>query len=127
MTTRIGKVFTFEAAHHLPLHDGKCQRPHGHTYRVEVTFLGDTIDVGPKHGMVYDFGDIAAVWKEELEPLLDHRDLNETAEVEETTAELLAEWIYSVFYDRIAAEGVDVVVESVRVWETSNAWAEYPA
>ena len=32
----IGKTFTFEAAHWLPHHPGKCWKLHGHTWTVEV-------------------------------------------------------------------------------------------
>ncbi|NES98612.1 MAG: 6-carboxytetrahydropterin synthase QueD, partial [Desertifilum sp. SIO1I2] len=34
----IYKEFRFEAAHHLPHHDGKCRRLHGHSWvgRVQV-------------------------------------------------------------------------------------------
>lgn len=38
--TTIGKTFTFEAAHHLEHHRGKCRRPHGHSYKLEVMVTG---------------------------------------------------------------------------------------
>lgn len=122
--TRIGKRFTFEASHHLPDHDGKCRRPHGHSYAVEVTFVGSAHVDGPKRGMVVDFGDISDVWKRYLEPGLDHRDLNETlaGEVSVTTAESIAAFIHLQLRHHFGE-----VVERVRVWETANAWAEYPA
>ena len=31
------KIFTFDAAHHLTKYHGKCERPHGHTYKLVVT------------------------------------------------------------------------------------------
>ena len=43
---RIGKSFTFEAAHRLgelPEHH-KCARVHGHSYAVEVTLACSTLD-----------------------------------------------------------------------------------
>ena len=36
----ITKTFRFESAHHLPGHSGKCARPHGHSYRLEVAVRG---------------------------------------------------------------------------------------
>ena len=35
MRTRVSRSLAFEAAHHLPWHAGKCQRLHGHHYRLE--------------------------------------------------------------------------------------------
>lgn len=122
MRGRICKSFTFDAAHQLPNHDGKCANLHGHTYRVEVEFAGRVIEEGPKQGMVVDFGDVKRVWKEHLEPLLDHRYLNETlSELEVTTAELIAFWIFT----RFGAHAL--MPERVRVWETPTSWAEYPS
>ena len=48
----IGKTFTFEAAHWLPGHTGKCNALHGHTWTVEVELKGD---VDSNTGMVIDF------------------------------------------------------------------------
>jgi 6-pyruvoyltetrahydropterin/6-carboxytetrahydropterin synthase len=124
MPTRIGKQFRFEAAHHLPDHDGKCRRPHGHSYRVEVTLAGDLEDAGPKNGMVHDFSDVSRFWKHELEPHLDHQDLNLTLadDCDPPTAELIARYLYRRFMGELGDD-----VERVRVWETESSWAEYPA
>lgn len=99
MLTRITKRWSFDAAHHLPDHDGKCSRPHGHTYTVELVVIGEPQDQegNPKAGMVLDYGQLAAIWEERLEPLLDHRNLNETigqAGCWPTTAENIAAWIF---------------------------------
>src|SRR5882724_8346352 len=53
----IFREFTFEAAHRLPnVPEGhKCQRLHGHSYRVTVHVSGP---VDPATGMVMDFADI---------------------------------------------------------------------
>ena len=40
-----------------------------------------------ERGMTYDFGDIKAIYKNYLEPHLDHRYLNETLPYMNTTAE----------------------------------------
>jgi 6-pyruvoyl-tetrahydropterin synthase len=36
----ICRTFTFEAAHHLPNYKGKCSRPHGHGFKLEVEVSG---------------------------------------------------------------------------------------
>lgn len=71
---QISKDFgTFDAAHQLPLHDGKCANLHGHTYRVEATFSG-LIETGanPQQGMVVDFGVVKDIYKRRVETRLDH-------------------------------------------------------
>lgn len=120
---RICKSWTFDAAHRLPEHDGKCRNPHGHTYKVEAVFEAERVQTsGPKQGMVIDFGDVSSFWKAELEPLLDHKDLNVTLaeHVDPTTAENLAAWIFEMFEVL-----TDLPIVAVRVWETPSAWAEY--
>lgn len=34
------KKFSFDAAHYLPSYEGKCERLHGHTYRLTVMLEG---------------------------------------------------------------------------------------
>ena len=55
-TLSITKEFTFEAAHWLPDHQGSCNRPHGHSYILEIEVEGETRREGPAKGMVMDFG-----------------------------------------------------------------------
>lgn len=114
----IGKSFTFDAAHQLLHHDGKCRFLHGHTYRVCVEVSGPLEQEGPKQGMVVDFGDVKDVWKREVEPLCDHKFLNDTLPLENTTAEEIAGWMLGVFRGHL---GVGVV--AITVWETADSWA----
>jgi len=114
VTTRIGRTYRFESAHHLPhLPEGhKCRNLHGHNYRVDVVVRG-TLD---GRGFVRDFAEIDA----ELAPLIkivDHRLLNEVPGLENPTAEIIAAW----FYERITE------CESVRVYENHECWAEVMA
>ena len=75
MKIRITKEFDFEAAHALDGYIGKCKDIHGHSYHLEMTFIGT-----PKRekglsdcGMVVDFGDIKKIVKTQILPLFDHR------------------------------------------------------
>lgn len=128
---RIGKRFTFEAAHRLPNHDGKCARPHGHSYVVEVVISGDTeyAHGHPKQGMVLDFSELGAVMKARVIDRLDHQDLNVVLAdvVSVTTAENIARWILgelrAALIDKLPG-GTFGEVESVKVWETATSWAE---
>ena len=111
LTTRIGRIYRFESAHHLPLlpEGHRCRNLHGHNYRVEVVVSGK---LDPR-GFVMDFAEMDAA----IMPIIkevDHRLLNEIAGLENPTAEIIASW----FFQRI--EGC----ESVRVYENDDCWAE---
>lgn len=91
----IAKEFSFDAAHQLPYHDGKCARLHGHTYKCKLFLKSDRLILdGPKKAMVQDFGDVKGVFKPLMDTYLDHHFLNDTLETDETTAEYIAQWIY---------------------------------
>lgn len=50
--------FTFDAAHRIPGHPGKCAYLHGHTYHLEVTVGSERLDALE---MVMDFDDLRAL------------------------------------------------------------------
>ncbi|HMA37755.1 MAG TPA: 6-carboxytetrahydropterin synthase QueD [Chloroflexia bacterium] len=116
------KTFRFEAAHQLPGHLGKCARPHGHSYQLEVTLRGPIKDApgAPDHGMVMDFGDLAALVKATVIERLDHYDLNEVTGLH-TTAENLAHWIWDTL---VAAGLADALLYRIRLWETESGYVE---
>ncbi len=60
---RVTKEFGFETAHVLDNYDGKCKNIHGHSYKLYVTILGETISdpSNIKNGMVMDFGDLKKI------------------------------------------------------------------
>jgi 6-pyruvoyltetrahydropterin/6-carboxytetrahydropterin synthase len=95
MSWILGKEFTFEAAHKLPNHTGKCFRLHGHTFRMTVYVQGETLQSsGPETGMVTDYAVIKGLVKPILDVHLDHHYLNETTGLKDPTSEALAKWIY---------------------------------
>ena len=56
------KKFTFEAAHQLTKHQGKCSRLHGHSWVGYVYVSGDNLkQSGSEAGMVMDYGEIKKV------------------------------------------------------------------
>lgn len=118
---RIGKQFTFEAAHQLGgLPAGhKCSRLHGHSYVVEVVLTATELS-GP--GFVADFADLDPV-KRQLADVYDHRNLNEIIDVQPTSenlARVLFEWCTAnVVLPRTAS------IEAVRISETLATWAQY--
>jgi len=105
------RIFYFDAAHFLPDYKGKCERVHGHTYRLEVEVEKDLGD----DGMVTDFNEIKQVVNREVVEKLDHSSLNDL--LPNPTAENITEWIWSVLSDKLP-------VSRVRVWEGEGKWVE---
>ena len=98
MKFTLRKEFTFEAAHKLPHHDGKCQRLHGHSWKMRVVVAGDMLTMnGPKTGMLMDYAEISKIVKPLVESHLDHHYLNETLAIDSPTSEYLACWLYNYF------------------------------
>jgi len=71
---RVTKKFSFEMAHALEGHDGKCRNIHGHSYYLFVTLIGKPIieKDDPKNGMVMDFADLKEIVNNEIINPLDH-------------------------------------------------------
>jgi 6-pyruvoyltetrahydropterin/6-carboxytetrahydropterin synthase len=86
---RIRRSFEFEAAHHLPLHPGKCRSLHGHSYRLVVSVERS---VDPVTGMALDFAELKAAVRDHVVDVLDHRLLNDI--MDNPTAEVIARWIW---------------------------------
>lgn len=74
MKIRVSKDFDFEMAHALDYHDGKCKHLHGHTYRLNITILGEpkTDSEATDSGMVMDFGDLKKIVKRVIIDPYDH-------------------------------------------------------
>ncbi|MGH8921306.1 MAG: 6-carboxytetrahydropterin synthase QueD [Acidimicrobiales bacterium] len=115
MRTRITRSFSFEAAHQLPRHPGKCRRLHGHHYRLAVTVEGP---VG-ENGMVVDFADLEEVVDREVVQRWDHRCLNEF--LDNPTAELVAAEAWTL----LGKAGLALV--GLRLWETPDSSVELQA
>jgi len=86
------KSFRFDASHTLDrqIEAEASKRIHGHSYRAEVTLRGET---DPKTGMVTDFGLLERTLAEVGEGL-DHRLLDNVADLGPATMENLAAWIW---------------------------------
>ena len=110
---QIRKSFTFEAAHVLPHHPGKCARLHGHSYRLDVALDGPLQATGPAAGMVEDFEVVTRIVKAAVIDALDHRSLNEL--MDNPTAENIAVWIWG----RRAGELSQL--SELTLWETPKA------
>ena len=120
----VAKEFVFSAAHQIRMHGGKCERLHGHNWRIRVHARASTLN---RIGMVVDFADLAAIVAE-LCGRFDHRNVNEVPPFDElnTTAENLARYFYVEANRRLAqSEGGRVTVSKVEVWENQGSLATY--
>jgi 6-pyruvoyltetrahydropterin/6-carboxytetrahydropterin synthase len=117
MQAELTKTFFFEAAHWLPNvpEDHKCRRVHGHGYRIDVQVAGE---VDARTGMVMDFGRLKSVVGPVIDRL-DHRLLNDTPGLDNSTSEMLAKYLW----DRIAPDLPEL--SAVTVWESGTSRCVY--
>jgi 6-pyruvoyltetrahydropterin/6-carboxytetrahydropterin synthase len=110
----------FDAAHSLRGYPGECHKLHGHTWDVEVTVAGDTLD---DVGIVYDFKTL----KDDLRGVLGGYDHCLLDEVEPFTGlNATAENLARVIFERMSAVvGGSVRVVEISVWESPIAKLTY--
>lgn len=119
----ISREYTFDATHRLEGHRGKCSRIHGHTFVVVVSLSGPQVSnvVGASdRGMLLDFGDLDEVVKPLVERLDHHFIASENSrgckesltaipgdvvfiDVERTTSELLARWLWDQIVPKLSS------------------------
>jgi 6-pyruvoyltetrahydropterin/6-carboxytetrahydropterin synthase len=115
---------TFAAGHYLRNYKGKCENPHGHNYRVQLTLKGRELD---KAGLLLDFRDLKHVMKHVIEQL-DHKMINdvEPFTVLNPSAENLAKYFYDESNQRLQEHTQNrVSVKQVTIWETDTSVATY--
>ena len=113
----------FSAAHFLSHYQGKCEKLHGHNYRVRLWTRGEALDGG---GMLADFSLLKKVLKEILD-VLDHSNLNDLAVFgNDPSAERIAKYIFEKAEEALPVQGVDSgLLWAVDVFETSGSMARY--
>ena len=117
MILTVCKKFTFEAAHRLPKHKGKCKNFHGHHYILEVT-IGASLLNGD--GMIIDFGDLKEIVNKNIIDIYDHQNLNDFWVT--PTAEIMVRDIaikLSLLFDKDNRR-----LEKLRLYETPDSYAE---
>ncbi|OOF38105.1 6-carboxytetrahydropterin synthase QueD [Rodentibacter mrazii] len=137
---KISKEFSFDMAHLLDGHDGKCQNLHGHTYKLQVEISKDLVHCGAKKSMVMDFSDLKNIVKKAVLDPMDHAFIyDQTSERESKIAALLQELNSKTFAVpfRTTAEEMarfifkrlkydeKLAVSAIRLWETPTSFCEY--
>jgi len=112
---------TFAAAHQLRGYKGKCERLHGHNWKVQAHVAAEKLN---GIDIAIDFHDLKRLLNEVIAPL-DPSFLNDIFPFTEKnpSSENIARWIYDSLNKKLADE--DVEVSAVTVWESDTASATY--
>ena len=111
----------FSAAHQLRGYRGKCEKMHGHNWRVQVTVSSPKLN---DIGIAIDFKVLKELTVEAIQTL-DHAFLNEVFPFTELnpSSENIAKWLYDTLGKRVSLK--DATLSSVTVWESDTASATY--
>lgn len=117
----LNKDLNFSAAHHIPdARAGKCAKIHGHTYFVNMTIAGDTLDA---LGFLVNFSDI----KKLIDEAFDHTLLNDHARFSDIppTTETMAKTIYEMIKEYL--DTLDNQPECLQIFlrETPTSYVVY--
>jgi len=112
---------TFSAAHQLKGYRGKCERLHGHNWKVQVHVIAEKLN---EIDIAIDFHELKSLTNEVVSAL-DHSILNEIFPFTEKnpSSENIAKWVYDSLRKKIENETIQL--SAVTVWESENASATY--
>ncbi|PCJ26358.1 MAG: 6-carboxytetrahydropterin synthase QueD [Flavobacteriales bacterium] len=137
---RITKEFQFEMAHALLGYDGPCKNIHGHSYKLDVTVIGEVKNgtSDSDEGMVIDFGVIKKIIKELIVDEYDHSlVLNEKMKIDpaqfnfmnkliivpfQPTCELLLDHYANLIKSKLPS---NIQLHSLKLRETPTSYAEW--
>lgn len=111
------RKFKFDAAHNLESYKGKCEKLHGHTYRLVVIVEG----IPDSEGMIIDFVELKDIVKREVIDILDHSYINEI--IKQPTAENIAIWIWQRLEEKLKRGNCHLY--EIQVWETEDSGVIY--
>lgn len=114
----VSKEFTFEAAHFLTQYHGKCERLHGHSYKLRIVVEGPV----KEDGMVIDFIELKQFVKENVIDRYDHQNLNDFFE------NPTAEWVCKKIWEDLTSSAEafkGVTLHEVTLWETNDSFVTY--
>jgi 6-pyruvoyltetrahydropterin/6-carboxytetrahydropterin synthase len=111
----------FDAAHYLRGYRGKCEKMHGHRYRVVLKVDASELN---DIGLAYDFVELKKHLAEVL-ARFDHTCLNDAPPFDELnpSAENIAADIYQELKSRLAE--APVTIANVEVWESPQTGVIY--
>lgn len=107
------KDFVFDAAHNLVNYHGKCEKLHGHTYKLRIVIEG----FPDNEGMIIDFVEVSKIIKEKIIAKLDHSYLNDF--IPQPSAENISLWVWENIENDLKRENCKLY--EIHVWETSTS------
>jgi 6-pyruvoyltetrahydropterin/6-carboxytetrahydropterin synthase len=111
----------FDAAHYLPNYHGKCEKLHGHRFKVVARLEAAMLD---EAGLAYDFAQMKQHLREVLAQF-DHTCLNDVPPLDKIgpSSENIAVTIYNALLTSFSGPPVKLV--SVEVWESPTTGVAY--
>jgi 6-pyruvoyltetrahydropterin/6-carboxytetrahydropterin synthase len=111
----------FSAAHQLRGYKGKCEKLHGHNWKVQVHVIAERLN---EIDIAIDFHELKNL-TDEIITSLDHSILNEIFPFTEKnpSSENIAKWIYDSLRKKINNDNIHL--SGVTVWESETASATY--
>lgn len=107
----------FSGAHNLRGYKGKCEKLHGHNWKVEVEIAKNKLN---DQGMVLDFKKMKKLLSKVLDKL-DHKYLNDLPYFKKynPTSENISKYIYNLIKKDITD------LAKVTIWETDSSSASF--
>ncbi len=114
-------ITQFAAAHQLRKFRGKCEKLHGHNWRIEVSLTGEKLNDA---GLLIDFEEIKEATDRILEEF-DHSFLNELPQFKDQnpSSENIAAYIFEKLGSTL--NNNQIKVTKVTAWESDSARASY--
>jgi 6-pyruvoyltetrahydropterin/6-carboxytetrahydropterin synthase len=111
----------FASAHQLRGYKGKCEKLHGHNWKVQISVTAERLN---EIDLAIDFHELKKIANEVISPL-DHAFLNDIFPFTEKnpSSENVARWIYESLKKKINDDNIRV--SAVTVWESDTASASY--
>lgn len=111
----------FAAAHQLKNFRGKCEKLHGHNWRIDVFVEGKKLNDA---GLLIDFKDLKDATNRILEEL-DHSFLNELPQFKDQnpSSENIAAYVFTKLSSEL--NDTNITVSKVTAWESDTASSSY--
>jgi 6-pyruvoyltetrahydropterin/6-carboxytetrahydropterin synthase len=111
----------FAAAHQLKNFRGKCEKLHGHNWRIDVFVEGKKLNDA---GLLIDFKDLKDATSRILEEL-DHSFLNELPQFKDQnpSSENIAAYVFTKLSSEL--NDTNITVSKVTAWESDTASSSY--